>query len=138
MTEFKAAVPVLPVSAIAPLAAFYEAKLDFDILHQDDGYAVLQRDRIQIHLWCASDESWKNREPGKPIETGAETFLAGTASCRVHVSEIEALYELCKECGIVHPNGPLSDKPYGLREFAVLDPDNNLITFFRPIEASDG
>lgn len=29
----------------------------------------------------------------------------------------------------VHPNGHLQTKPWGQREFALLDPDNNLLTF---------
>ena len=32
--------------------------------------------------------------------------------------------------GIVkHPNGPLETKPWGQKEFSILDPDNNLLTF---------
>lgn len=31
--------------------------------------------------------------------------------------------------GVVHPNAPLAQKPWGSREFGVLDPDGNLITF---------
>ena len=29
----------------------------------------------------------------------------------------------------IHPNGPLETKPWGQKEFSVLDPDNNLLTF---------
>jgi hypothetical protein len=29
----------------------------------------------------------------------------------------------------IHPNGPLTIKPWGQKEFSVLDPDNNLLTF---------
>jgi hypothetical protein len=29
----------------------------------------------------------------------------------------------------IHPNGNLATKPWGQREFSVLDPDNNLLTF---------
>jgi hypothetical protein len=32
--------------------------------------------------------------------------------------------------GVLHPNGQLADKPWGTREFAVLDADGNLIAFF--------
>ena len=31
--------------------------------------------------------------------------------------------------GVVHPNGPLTDQPWGYREFAALDSDGNLIKF---------
>ena len=37
--------------------------------------------------------------------------------------------------GIVHPNGALADKPWGTREFAILDPDGNLLTFSQSTDA---
>ena len=36
---------------------------------------------------------------------------------------------LLRRAGVVHPNGPLTDQPWGLREFAVLDGDGNMIKF---------
>ena len=132
MPTFKSAIPVLPVSDTRRLAAFYADKIGFTVAHADDDYAVLERDRIELHLWAAKDESWRQRPPGMPIDSGAESFLAGTASCRVLVDDIQGLYEALKAAGIVHPNGHLADKDYGLTEFAILDPDNNLVTFFAP------
>jgi hypothetical protein len=35
----------------------------------------------------------------------------------------------------VHPNAPLRDQPWGTREFAVLDPDNNLIALYERLPA---
>jgi catechol 2,3-dioxygenase-like lactoylglutathione lyase family enzyme len=128
-----AAVPVLPVRDIGKAAGFYKERLGFAIDHVDEGYAILVRDRIAIHLWAATDGSWRGRVGDNPVVSGAETFLAGTASCRVHVDDAAALCERYREAGVLHPNGALSDKPYGLREFAVLDLDGNLITFFQRI-----
>ncbi len=34
----------------------------------------------------------------------------------------------------IHPNSPLEIKPWGQKEFALLDPDNNLLTFGQNIE----
>lgn len=82
--------------------------------------AILERDQVELHLWAAN----------KPNVPGAEPFIAGTASCRMRVSEIDALYAELLPKAIVHPNGSLEDKPRGTREFAILDPDNNLVTFF--------
>lgn len=133
MTAFRAAVPVLPVAAIAPACRFYAERLGMRVIHADEGYAVLGRDGVEVHLWAATDGAWREREAGRPVVSGAETFLAGTASCRILVDDIEALHEDCRAACIVHPNGPLRDRPWGLREFAVLDPDGNLVTFFRPL-----
>ncbi len=129
----RAAVPVLPVRDTRKASAFYQDKLGFHIDHVDDGYAIVYRDRIQIHLWAATDESWRRRADGAPVVSGAETFIAGTASCRIHLHEIDAQCIAYRDAGVLHPNGALTDKPYGLREFAVLDLDGNLITFFSEI-----
>ncbi|MCG8354083.1 MAG: VOC family protein [Kiloniellales bacterium] len=132
MTRFKTAVPVIPVSDIDKLARFYAEVAGFEIDYAEADYAILARDEVELHLWAATDESWKLREPGKPVESGAESFLAGTASCRVRVDDIESLYAAMQRAEVVHPNGKLEDKPYGLREFSILDPDNNLMVFFQP------
>lgn len=132
--QLAAAVPVLPVAAIEPAAGFWRDRLGFGIGHSDEGYAVLIRDGIEIHLWAAEDETWRDR-PDRPVVTGAESFLAGTASARVLAREIDGLFDEMREAGVLHPNGALGDKPYGLREFAILDLDGNLLTFFEPLQA---
>jgi catechol 2,3-dioxygenase-like lactoylglutathione lyase family enzyme len=122
------------VRAIEPAVRFYCERLGFRELHADAGYALVKRDDVEIHLWAATDESWKTRAADQPpLVTGAESFLAGTASCRIRAESIDALCAAYTAAGVLHPNGPLSDKPYGLREFAVLDLDGNLITFFTPV-----
>lgn len=131
-----AAVPVLPVAAIAPATGFWRDRLGFKIDHADEGYAILARDGIEVHLWAAQDETWRDR-PDRPLVTGAESFLAGTASARVLVRGIDALFDEMRAADVLHPNGPLADKPYGLREFAVLDLDGNLLTFFEPLRVED-
>jgi len=128
-----AAVPVLPVRDTQKAALFYRDRLGFAVDHVDAGYAIVVRDRVAIHLWAATDESWRGRDGDRPVVSGAETFIAGTASCRVHVTDTDALCARYRETGVLHPNGALSDKPYGLREFAILDLDGNLITFFERI-----
>ena len=49
---------------------------------------------------------------------------------RIRVGGIDELYKYCQAKGIVHPNAPLEEKPWGSREFAVRDVDGNLLTFF--------
>jgi len=132
----KAAIPVLPVSDIERAASFYGERFGFEIGHTDSGYAVMIRDKIEIHLWCANDETWKGRD-GPPVISGAESFLAGTASARVFTTEIDTLFAEMRDKDVIHPNGPLQDKPYGLREFAVLDLDGNLLTFFQPFDQKE-
>jgi len=112
-------IPALPVREIAAATDFYKKRFGFELVHADAGFAVLIRDQVRIHLWAAND----------PLTPGAEPFLAGSASCRIVVSDIEDLYVEMQGSGVVHPNGPLAEQPWGERDFSVLDQDNNCISF---------
>ncbi|MBA2474848.1 MAG: VOC family protein [Actinobacteria bacterium] len=126
-------IPAMPVQDAAAAADFYRHRLGFEVLHHDGGFAVLGRDEAVVHLWQASDESWRERESlERPVRSGAESFLAGTASCRIAVEGVDELYGELREREVLHPvsqDGP-SDTDFGTREFATVDLDGNLITFF--------
>lgn len=125
------AIPALPVRKLDLRLLFYRDMLGFMLVYHEGGFAILRRDAVELHLWEANDERWRTRQDGTaPVVSGAESFIAGTASCRVAVAGVDALYAELLPHGIIHPNAPLTDQPWGLREFGVLDPDNNLITFF--------
>lgn len=126
------AYPYLPVRDIARSVAFFRDKVGLPPRHQEGGFAILSRDAIEVHLWQANDESWRTRVRDQPIISGAESFIAGTASCRIRVEGVEALYDDLRPLGIVHNNAPLTVQPWGDRDFAILDPDGNLVTFFEP------
>lgn len=126
-------IPALPVKAIVESVPFYRDLLGFTLIHQDRGFAIVRRDDAEIHLWEANDESWQTRSSGAAVISGAESFIAGTASCRIEVQGVDDLHQAMRPLNILHPNAPLSDQPWGTREFAVLDSDNNLITFFEHV-----
>jgi catechol 2,3-dioxygenase-like lactoylglutathione lyase family enzyme len=127
-------IPALPVRDAAAAAAFYRDRLAFHVLHQDEGFVVLERDGAQVHLWQAGDESWRERAPDdeRPVQSGAESFIAGTASCRIEVAGVDDLYEELRGRDVLHPvsRDGVSDTDFGSREFATLDADGNLISFF--------
>jgi catechol 2,3-dioxygenase-like lactoylglutathione lyase family enzyme len=129
-------IPSLPVADIPAAAAFYAQKLAFPVVHAEDGMAIVKRDEAEVHLWLAGDRSWQTRDAiDRPVRSGAESFLAGTASCRIAADDLDALFVEFTDAGVVHPistTGP-ADMPYGLRELHVLDLDGNLITFFHPL-----
>jgi catechol 2,3-dioxygenase-like lactoylglutathione lyase family enzyme len=102
---------------------FYRDKLGWAVVHQEPGFAIVERDQVALHLWAAADESWRTRASASPVVSGAESFIAGTASCRVHVDGIDGLYR--------------SLDPLGTREFGILDPDGNLITFAERVPAAE-
>jgi catechol 2,3-dioxygenase-like lactoylglutathione lyase family enzyme len=126
-------IPALPVRDVAASAAFYGEKLGFVARHQEEGFAIVHRDGAEIHLWQASEEAWRERPDlaERPIVSGAESFLAGTASCRVRVEGVDQLYAEYERRGAIHPGGALSDQWWGDRDFGVSDLDGNLVTFFQ-------
>lgn len=130
MTRFAAVVPALPCRDVAASVRFYAA-LGFEARHHDGGYAVLARDGVRISLWQADDERWREAlDPARPVCSGAESFIAGTASFAVDVDDAEAIFERCRSLGALHPcSTAVRETDFGAREFAALDPDGNLITF---------
>lgn len=124
------AIPALPVQDIATSAAFYRDQLGFTVQVEESGFAILRHGPVDIHLWASNDESWRIRNAAPPIVSGAESFIAGTASCRIGVEEVDALYKEFEPRGVMHPNGHIEDTEWGTREFGVLDLEGNLITFF--------
>lgn len=64
------AIPALPVLDIGNASRYYTDRLGFTLVHADDGFAVLVRDNVRIHLWAANDPN----TPG-----------AGTASGRLSI-----------------------------------------------------
>jgi catechol 2,3-dioxygenase-like lactoylglutathione lyase family enzyme len=133
MVSLTQTIPALPVRDVAAAAAFYRDQLGFQVLHQDEGFAVLGRDEARVHLWQAGDESWRERESlDEPVRSGAESFIAGTASCRILVEGVDDLYAELRERNVLHPvsRDGVSETDFGSREFATLDQDGNLITFF--------
>ena len=112
-TRFVSATPVLASLDIERSVEFYCSRLGFATVHVQQGsYGIVSRGAVQLHFWACT-----------------ERHIAENTSCRVRVEGIDALYAQCTAFGIVHPNATLDTRPWGTREFGVLDPDGNLVTF---------
>lgn len=112
---FLSATPVLASLDIRRSVEFYARYLGFEARHVEQGvYGVMTRDDVGLHFWACSDR-----------------HIAENTSCRFRVSEVEALYQRCLQANIVHPNAKLESKPWGATEFAIIDPDGNLVWFSR-------
>lgn len=106
-------IPVLASLDIQKTVEFYKTKLGFNkIGYVDDNYAVIARDNFIVHFWKCNNKI-------HPENT----------SCYVDVEDIDTLYEELKAFGVIHPNGKLKNHAHGMREFAILDEDGNLIKF---------
>jgi catechol 2,3-dioxygenase-like lactoylglutathione lyase family enzyme len=126
-------IPALPVRDAAAAVSFYRDRLGFEIVHHEGGFAVLRRDDALVHVWEASDESWRGRASvERPVQSGAESFIAGTASCRIRVVGVDELYDELRRRDVLHPvsTDGVSETDFGTREFATLDLDGNLVSFF--------
>ena len=129
-----ATIPALPVRDVRAAVAHYRERFGFDAPHETDDFAVIVRDDAQIHLWGASDDMWRTRGDfaERPICSGAESFIAGTASCRIEVADVDALYDELQPQGVLHPTvDGVATTDFGTREFATVDLDGNLVEFYR-------
>jgi hypothetical protein len=105
------AIPKLASLDIEKSLTFFE-RLGFARRFESSSYGVAERDNVAIHFWLCSD-------PRTPTETG----------CRIAVEGIDELFEAYAQLNVVHPNGGLEQKPWGLREFSITDTDGTLVTF---------
>ncbi len=102
------AIPVLPVQDLAKSLEFYRDRLGFRVAFEFGPYAGVEREGIEIHL------SVEDSPPG---------------TCRVAVRGVDDLYEQMQQQQVIHPDEPLATQAWGMRQFSVLDPTGNRITF---------
>jgi hypothetical protein len=108
--------PKLPMRNKDVTRNFYINKLDFQEFGSADfdGYLMLQKDNIQIHFF-----EFKELDPK---ENYGQVYI--------RTDDIDKLYQsLLDNKTPIHPNGHLRVTPWGQKEFALLDPDDNLLTF---------
>lgn len=111
-----AVIPKLPMRSKAATRDFYVTQLGFtDIGSTDfDGYLLVKRDNAEIHFF-----EFKGLDPK---ENYGQVYL--------RTRDIEKLYQIMLDNNrSIHPAGHLQIKPWGQKEFSVLDPDSNLLTF---------
>lgn len=108
--------PKLPMRDKTITTSYYVNKLGFKIYGDTDfhGYLMIHKDNIQIHFFLFDGLD--------PFENYGQVYI--------RTNDIDKLYQtLLDEKVSIHPNGYLETKPWGQREFSLLDPDNNLLTF---------
>ncbi len=108
--------PKLPMRNKLITRDFCLNKLGFnDISAQDfEGYLILKKDQIEIHFF--------EHKTLNVLENYGQVYL--------RVSNIDDVYFQFVNSGVpIHPNGKLELKPWMQKEFSILDPDHNLLTF---------
>lgn len=115
---FLSVAPRFVVPDLGRALAFFE-QLGFRTDYRDDGFAIVKRDGVELHF---------NHDPD--LQPGRHSV------CYITVTEGEALYQHYLPIGVVQ--GHLTVTEYGMREFVVCDPFNNLLIFAEQIAAQDG
>lgn len=108
--------PKLPMRNKETTKDYYINKLGFQQLGSADfpDYLMVEKDQVQIHFFLFKELN------------SAENY----GQVYIRTSNIESMYQLLLDKQVtIHPNGPLQVKPWGQKEFSLLDPDNNLLTF---------
>jgi len=110
--------PKLPMRDKSVTREFFINKLGFKEIGDYEGYLMVQKDKIEIHFF-------EFQELDPKVNYG---------QVYIRTDNIDVYYKLLldKQTSI-HPNGKLEIKPWGQKEFAILDPDNNLLTFGQSI-----
>jgi len=107
--------PKLPMRNKAVTRAFYSDNLGFKSFGNTDydGYLMMEKDQIQIHFFEFKDLN--------PNDNYGQVYI--------RTNNIDSFYQSLLDNKVrIHPNGQLETKTWGQKEFAVLDPDNNLLT----------
>ena len=112
--------PKLPMRDKNVTREFYMNKLGFkEVGSADyDGYLMIEKDQIEIHFF-----EFKKLDPK---ENYGQVYI--------RTDNIDSFYQSLLDFKTrIHPNGQLATQPWGQKEFSVLDPDSNLLTFGQSI-----
>lgn len=112
--------PKLPMRDKKVTRAFYLNNLGFKEFGSADfeGYLMIEKDQIQIHFFEFKELN--------PKENYGQVYI--------RTDNIDTFYQsLLNKNTKIHPNGYLEVKPWRQKEFSILDPDNNLLTFGQSI-----
>src|SRR5687768_360854 len=101
-------VPKLPFIDKQQTIDYYVNQLGFTLRADYNDYIIMTLEGAELHFF-----SYCELEPGK------SDFMI-----YLRVNEgIDVMYQMFQKKGIaIHPNGKLTDKPWGQREFVITDP----------------
>ena len=112
--------PKLPMRNKSATRDFYINKLGFTEFGSADydGYLMVEKDNIQIHFFEFKELN--------PADNYGQVYI--------RTDDIDTLYQSALQKKLNMPKaGHLQTKPWRQKEFSILDPDNNLLTFGQSI-----
>ena len=107
--------PELPVDNVPGGITHYRDVLGFSVNYEDPGIGVMDRDSVRVLLIMRTARH------------------SGIGSCYIYVEDADSLHAELVASGADVRSEPVS-RPWGLREFEVLDPEGNRLTFGQPFE----
>lgn len=136
-------IPILPARDIPQTLALFE-QLGFDVHHDErNGYAMVWRGSIELHFTASPDlDPWTSAGMAfvrlDDVSALYEEFLATGALPLVPAPRSELLFEERTRAELrerwdsgesIARMGEIADQSWGIREFPLMDPNNNLIRF---------
>lgn len=112
---FEKIMPELPLDDVSAGVSYYRDVLGFSVNYQQSDIGVMDRDLARILLIARTPQH------------------QGIGSCYLYVTDADALHAELAGKGANVQGEPIS-RPWGLREFAVIDPEGNRLTFGQPFE----
>ena len=119
---FRTAIPILPSADLDRTIAFW-TPVGFKVVERFDGYLVTHADGVELHFTVDTG--------GDPSDDAA---AVRPAAAFVHVKDALALWKRLRSADVAGV-GRVEYRDYGLREFAVTDPDGNRVRFGSPVPA---
>jgi hypothetical protein len=133
--------PVFAVRDLEVAMTFYE-RLGFKVRRYDAGYGYAEREGLRLHLRASPEID--------PFSNYSEVYVETAEVDRLHdewrtcgllpvpagltpeiKAEVRRRWEACERVGLMSEF--VEDKPWGVREFGLRDPDNNHLRFGRQI-----
>jgi catechol 2,3-dioxygenase-like lactoylglutathione lyase family enzyme len=111
----KKIVPQVPAQNVQASLDFYSEKLGFGDQWLANQHYGGVKTPFELHFCYYDDPHF------------AQNYVM-----RFEVEDIHGHYRHCQQQGVVHPKGLLERKPWGVTEFALLDPSGVLIVFYQP------
>lgn len=117
--HFQSVTPILSVADLPQALAWYETSFGFQ-------RAWTWGDPIHLASVCRG---------GVELNLGQRGVVgpAGPSQIYLRVAPIEAFWDLAQASGATI-QVPIDDRPYGLRDFSILDASGNRIDFGEPLE----
>jgi len=126
--------PLLQVNDLQTSVSFYGQKLGFRTGSIDGGFSVIRRDDCTIYLAQKTKKADVTNKAARAVDDGWCNY-----DLHIHcqLGTLDALYAEFRAAGVTMPdcfkNGPVT-RPYGIRDFSVIDPDGYDLVFGEEIE----